>query len=97
MKTWLTLVVSSLIVGCASNPPPFPEIKNQYVVLMSKGVPHCVQYDVISLDPYKIANAKFFDISACNGVGGYKPKDIQAILNWIDDIKIWAKEKMGIQ
>lgn len=93
MPTISTLVVLSLLlIGC-SKMPPFPDtIKSHYYVDIKNGVATCVHMDILSLDPYKIGNAKVVDLNECDGVGGYKPADMSELLNWKEDVQDWSSK-----
>lgn len=57
------------------------------------GTASCLKFDVVSLRPYQIKFVGVVDISECNLVGGYKPSETQGILNWVDDVYEWAKDR----
>lgn len=92
MKTTLIFLISLMLYGCNSSAPRFPDLKFHYLIISEGSKPICVRYDIISLRPYKITNPTVFDISSCESVGGYKPEDMQAILNWSEDIIEWAEK-----
>lgn len=57
------------------------------------GTVSCLKFDVVSLRPYQIKFVGVVDIHECNLVGGYKPSETQGILNWVDDVYEWAKDR----
>ena len=50
----------------------------------------CLKFEIISTRPYKIQFKGQVPIKQCHLVGGYKPAEIQLLLNWIDDMMVWA-------
>lgn len=61
-----------------------PEMREAY---------RCLEFDIISWQPYKIKFVAEVPAKQCNLTGGYAPKDVQRILNWIDDVYLWAKDR----
>jgi hypothetical protein len=53
----------------------------------------CLEFEIVSKYPYKLKFLSVQSLSVCNGVGGYKPESMQSLLNWIDDIYVWAKDR----
>lgn len=99
MRSLLILVATSLLfLGCASDQlPGWPqEVKTQYYLdinPLTKEVA-CFKFEIISTLPYKLnPNFTEVDILECQGLGGYAPKDMQLVLNWLDDAQKWAKDR----
>jgi len=98
MKILLILAGFSL-TACAQVPdfPRFPDVKKEYAFFLDQGKPTCVQFDIVSVMPYKIANAIVMPLKTCEGLGGYLPKDRLKILNWSDDVQRWTQDKTVCQ
>lgn len=62
-------------------------------VLADSQVVRCLEFDVMSWHPYKIKFNSEVDLTKCNLVGGYSPDDIKKILNWSDDVYVWANDR----
>lgn len=76
---------------------PVPE-KLLSVVTNTEEVPpilgvQCLEFNIVSQYPYQIKFNQIVDLVECNGVGGYKTKDMVSFLNWVDDVGAWAEEK----
>lgn len=86
------------VVGCGPRFPDVPEIKDDYLIDVETKEDgsvlrvNCVHFDVVSVDPYKIANPTLVDVKECHQVGGHKPMDRKSIFNFIDDLKEYAKK-----
>lgn len=94
MKIFSIVILSLFITSCSIPFPKDPEIKEFYVVLFDKSnKPVCTKYDLISYAPFKITNPKYLDISQCNAMGGFKPDDIQKLINYSMEVKEWAQSK----
>lgn len=99
MKTLLILVASSLLVACAEQRDmpafPFDLVKTQYALISANdGTLRCIEYDIVSHNPYKIKRkAIYTNLAACDGVGGYKPQAFISIKNWADDMGAWAADR----
>ena len=52
----------------------------------------CLEFEIVSRQPYKIKFLSQVDLIECNGVGGFKPSSMRSLVNWIDDVAAWAKE-----
>lgn len=46
----------------------------------------CLKFKVVSMYPYKIEYIGQVPLIECDLVGGYKPKDLNKFLNWVDDV-----------
>lgn len=46
----------------------------------------CLEFDIVSTNPYKIAFSRIAELKECAGVGGYRPDDMVSFLNWVDDV-----------
>ena len=53
----------------------------------------CLEFEVVSKYPYKIKFLSVQALAVCNGVGGFKPESMQSLLNWVDDVYYWAKDR----
>lgn len=105
MKILLILAVSSFLFGCADATfPKLPDVKDHYYIDMKckrdqnkKCVEvielNCVKFEVMSFNPYKIANKKFVALGECETVGGYIASDFVKVLNFQDDVNKWAETK----
>lgn len=58
---------------------------------LSNEVVRCLAFNIESLHPYKIKFKGVVAMAECNLVGGYTPNDTSSILNWVDDVYIWAE------
>lgn len=91
-KALALILIFFWVTGCGLKIPDFPKIKRQYVVLMVNSNAYCAEYEVISTDPYKIKFLANWPIEMCDKVGGFKPEDVQSILNWKEDVQEWASQ-----
>lgn len=94
LRIILILVASLSVISCKDNPPPFPEIKNQYLIYFGNENT-CIQYEILSYSPYQIGNAKYLNINSCHLITGFTHQDMKAILQWKEDVENWTKEKLG--
>lgn len=62
-------------------------------LLKSRPSIDCLEFDIVSTRPYKIKLVGITELKNCHLVGGYKPHDTQALLNWADDVYEWAKDR----
>lgn len=98
MNALLILSFALFVVGCGPRFPDVPEIKDDYLIDVETKEDgtvlnvNCVHFDVVSVDPYKIANPTVVDVKECHLVGGHKPADRKSIFNFIDDLKAYAKK-----
>ena len=69
------------------------ENENEIPKMQTTEVARCVLFDVVSARPYKIKFNSIVAMKECHLVGGYKPNDIQQILNFIDDVYVWAEDR----
>ena len=53
----------------------------------------CFKFKIVSTYPYKIKFEDVVPLMECNHVGGFKPKHIQSLVNWMDDVYEWAQSK----
>lgn len=53
----------------------------------------CLEFSIETLHPYKIKFNSVKPMAECNLVGGYKPEDTTSLLNWIDDVYVWAEDR----
>lgn len=98
MRSLLILVAISFLVGCASDMlPGWPkEVRTQYYLDVNPRTKEvaCFKFEILSTLPYKLnPNYTEVDILECQGVGGYAPRDMQLVLNWLDDAQLWAKDR----
>lgn len=50
-------------------------------------VVRCLKFEVVSMYPYKIKYIKEpTPLLECDLVGGYQPKDLNKLLNWVGDV-----------
>lgn len=56
-------------------------------------VVRCLRFKVVSNYPYKIKFETVTPMRDCNMVGGFKPTDTVHLLNWIDDVYVWAQDR----
>lgn len=92
----LSILAVSLFVGCAgmSGMPEPPEIEFQYATFTNnQGALVCVRYPIQSYDPYKIGKGVVVANKECNGMNGLALRDFQRALNWVDDVKAWARQR----
>lgn len=86
------------VIQVANEPPPiqiYQAIENyRDIEPMTNEVARCLEFKIVTTNPYKIKYLGQRPLNTCNGVGGYKPSDFQTLLNWADDIRTWADEKV---
>jgi hypothetical protein len=98
MKNILIPSLLLVLVGCGPRFPDVPVIEDDYLIDVELNADgsvrkvNCVHFDVVSVDPYKIANPTLVDVKECHQVGGHKPEDRKDIFNFIDDLKEYAKK-----
>jgi hypothetical protein len=99
MKMLLILCASLCLVSCKSTRdfPLFPSdiVRTQYALLQDRdGSLVCVEYDIVSVEPYRIKRKAIYrDLMMCNGVGGFKPEEFQAVKNWTNDAVEWVNAR----
>lgn len=98
MRILLTLMVSSFLVGCATDQlPGWPlQVNSQYYIDIDPNTKQvtCLKFKIISTLPYKLdRNFEMVDIMECQGLGGFNPDDMKAVINWVSDAQAWAKDR----
>lgn len=78
--------VSPIIQSAVINPEDIQPMQLKEVV-------RCLKFDIVSYHPYKIKFQKQVLLKECNMIGGLKPDDNVSLLNWIDDVYIWAETR----
>jgi hypothetical protein len=64
------------------------------IPLMFEGeIVRCLKFDIVEHYPYKIKFVAIEALAECNAVGGYKPKNMKSLLNWIDNVYVWAEDR----
>lgn len=58
-----------------------------------KDIVRCMKFDVVTLVPYKIKFVSEVSIQECHLMGGPKPKELKAILEWVTAVIDWAESK----
>lgn len=84
-----------LLSSCANQIfPEFPpQVGFQRVVIVKNDKAHCLIFEIVSKFPYKIKYIEEVPLSQCDGLGGFLPKEMQAITAWMDDVHVWAKDR----
>lgn len=94
IRILLILVISLSIIACKDEPPEFPKIKNQYLVFREGGKDYCIEYEIVSYDPYQIGNQKFLSPIACHLVSGFNYQDMKSLIEWKESMQKWTEEKL---
>jgi hypothetical protein len=93
-RFYLITLLSIFFLSCQQGFPPDPEVKKFYLVVLNGDMnPTCIEYDVLNYIPFKVGNAKFKTIEACEMVGGFKPEDVKKITTYMYDVKKWGEMK----
>ena len=66
------------------NPDAIPELKE---------VARCLEFDIVTTRPYVIRFNREAPMDDCHLIGGYKPKEVKSIINFVDDVYIWAEDR----
>lgn len=98
MRITLIAVLSLFLVSCKDTAMPQPPKDVVYHYLIDVDIKtqevYCIRFNIISWNPYKIAFDKEVPLLECDNVGGYKPDDTKKVLNWIEDLVLWAENKI---
>lgn len=71
----------------------FNVIDNTNDIPYMQEVVRCLSFDIVSWHPYQIHYVGVVPMKECHLVGGYKPTEVQGILNWVDDVYHWAEDR----
>jgi len=89
----LILAIAISLLSCNKNPPPFPEIKYHYSTIKTSKSVICVRSDIVSFDPYTLANPIKVNFDECSDIEGYKIHDAKKLYIWMGDVTAWAEEQ----
>ncbi len=46
----------------------------------------CMEFEVVSFNPYEFRFKGIVPVTTCHEVGGYKPEENVTLWNWVDDV-----------
>lgn len=90
LELCLICIIALILSGCGDK--SFPKLKVTHVYEADFDFQVCGKYK-INEKTRKIEHVEDLPIEDCNGVTGFKPKDIPTFFDWVDDMIIWAKKK----
>jgi hypothetical protein len=93
IKIILIAVIGSSLLSCNKSTPPFPEIKHHYSIIKTNKAYLCVRSDIVSFNPYIIANPVKLAFEECSDIEGYKISDAKKLYDWMRLINDWAEEQ----
>ena len=93
IKTISIAVIAASLLSCNKNPPPFPDIKYHYSTIKTAKSVLCVRSDIVSFDPYTLANPVKAAFEECSDIEGYKISDAKKLYIWMSDVTAWAEEQ----
>jgi hypothetical protein len=95
LRIGLVIIFSAFITSCDLGFPKPPDVKHFYMIDLSDDGSFflCQQYEVISYRPFKIKRIGVVPTRTCDNMSGYRPDDQKKVLNWIEDIAIWAESQ----
>lgn len=91
IKTISIAAIASSLLSCSKNPPAPPDIKYHYSIISAKSATLCVRSEIVSFNPYTIAESKKVEFGECSNLEGYRVEDAKKLYNWMSDVSDWAE------